>query len=293
MLNFYTRHKPWTVERLYLYSKTYLAYTFFLNSAFNLRFLITGVPKCGTSWVANIMSSVPGVHVEPEGTKAKNELIRLLLRNADFAPEDREVRRCLRQFKRMVVKKACLSGKNIIGDKTPAVLPESVEYAFPEARVLFLYRDGRDFIVSDAFHNLRMGRISDNVNKEQFWEDAIRRRSLYWSSLVLDVLPRYRDKLAEKLIEIRYEDLIDPAIGKGKVAEIFGHIGLPLQFLESAWEDNQFERLSGGRVRGEEDLKDFFRKGIAGDWKNHFTKKNHETFLELAGEGLQALNYEI
>jgi len=47
-----------------------------------------------------------------------------------------------------------------------------------------------------------------------------------------------------------------------------------------------------GRKQGEEDRSSFIRKGIAGDWKNHFTPETARVFNELAGDMLIKLGYE-
>ncbi len=52
-----------------------------------------------------------------------------------------------------------------------------------------------------------------------------------------------------------------------------------------------FERLSGGRKRGRE-AASFYRKGIAGDWKNVFTEQNKQEFKAAAGDLLIELGYE-
>ena len=53
-----------------------------------------------------------------------------------------------------------------------------------------------------------------------------------------------------------------------------------------------FEKLSRGRTRGEEDATSFFRKGVAGDWKNTFTEGDKSIFKEAAGDLLVRLGYE-
>jgi Sulfotransferase domain len=52
-----------------------------------------------------------------------------------------------------------------------------------------------------------------------------------------------------------------------------------------------FEKLSGGRQRGQE-ATSFYRKGIAGDWKNVFTEQNKREFKAAAGDLLIRLGYE-
>ncbi len=46
------------------------------------------------------------------------------------------------------------------------------------------------------------------------------------------------------------------------------------------------------RKQGVEDPKSFLRKGIAGDWKNKFTKKSAKIFDYYAGDILISLGYE-
>jgi hypothetical protein len=57
-------------------------------------------------------------------------------------------------------------------------------------------------------------------------------------------------------------------------------------------ENASFENLSGGRQRGEEDHSSFFRKGIAGDWRNVFTEKDKRVYKEAVGDLIVKLGYE-
>lgn len=52
-----------------------------------------------------------------------------------------------------------------------------------------------------------------------------------------------------------------------------------------------FEKLSG-RHQGEEKKSSFLRKGIAGDWKNHFSWESKTIFHKYAGDKLVLLGYE-
>ena len=54
---------------------------------------------------------------------------------------------------------------------------------------------------------------------------------------------------------------------------------------------NAFSVVSGGRSPGEADAKSFLRKGIAGDWKNHFDAECDALYREVAGEALDAAGY--
>src|SRR3546814_13139424 len=55
---------------------------------------------------------------------------------------------------------------------------------------------------------------------------------------------------------------------------------------------NAFAVASGGRQPGEADPQSFLRKGIAGDWKNHFDAECNRLYCDVAGESLSAAGYE-
>jgi sulfotransferase family protein len=55
---------------------------------------------------------------------------------------------------------------------------------------------------------------------------------------------------------------------------------------------NRFERMSGGRLSGNEDISSHQRKGISGDWRNYFTDKVTEYFKSSYGKLLIDSGYE-
>lgn len=52
-----------------------------------------------------------------------------------------------------------------------------------------------------------------------------------------------------------------------------------------------FERVSG-RTPGQEDQREFIRKGIIGDWRNYISDDNKQRFKKIAGRFLIDLGYE-
>ncbi|WP_434972483.1 sulfotransferase domain-containing protein [Longibacter sp.] len=67
---------------------------------------------------------------------------------------------------------------------------------------------------------------------------------------------------------------------------------LPIETLQTILEEKSFERLSGGREKGEEDVTSHFRKGVPGDWKNHFTDEHVSAFKDRYNDLLLKLGYE-
>jgi len=60
--------------------------------------------------------------------------------------------------------------------------------------------------------------------------------------------------------------------------------------VDQAYDHFSFEKMSGGRKPGSEDKGSFFRKGVSGDWQNHFSPEEVALFtrsLELYKSSIQ------
>jgi len=90
---------------------------------------------------------------------------------------------------------------------------------------------------------------------------------------------------------VRYEDMI--ADEHAAFERIFTHceIDVPEDRRREIVEAHSFERMSG-RKRGQEDASKHHRKGIAGDWRNHFTPEIKNVFKERLGDALVSAGYE-
>jgi hypothetical protein len=56
--------------------------------------------------------------------------------------------------------------------------------------------------------------------------------------------------------------------------------------------DHRFAKKAGGRKAGRENVNSHYRKGLAGDWMNHFTPVHARHFQEQFGDVLQRMGYE-
>jgi hypothetical protein len=98
---------------------------------------------------------------------------------------------------------------------------------------------------------------------------------------------------------VKYEDLSTNTLAE--MGRVFRFLGLHQdeRLISSIINRNRFERLTmgkkfwtSGRQPGQEDTESHFRKGVIGDWKNHFEQTHVQRFKEIAGEALVRLGYE-
>jgi hypothetical protein len=92
---------------------------------------------------------------------------------------------------------------------------------------------------------------------------------------------------------LRYEDLLTNDLTLLESA-LLDHCRLPVtrEKLREAVLAARFEVLTGGRARGHEDLTAHERKGVSGDWRNHFTSRVKRAFKARYGGLLVASGYE-
>lgn len=67
---------------------------------------------------------------------------------------------------------------------------------------------------------------------------------------------------------------------------------IPLARARQITAQRGFSKLTGGRPLGEEDVKNHLRRGVAGDWKNHFDETHKEYFKSHFNDVLVKLRYE-
>ncbi|MBW1699175.1 MAG: sulfotransferase domain-containing protein [Deltaproteobacteria bacterium] len=140
-------------------------------------------------------------------------------------------------------------------------------------KAVFLYRDPRDIQVSNAYY----------WNKEfSFNLNAVVQRTkqiLEWKKL-------------NNVYLLRYEDLVNDMVGSLDNLQKFLKIATPRSTLKKIAEVNSFRYLSVGRSPGESDNTHHYRKGIVGDWKNHYTEEHKEAVKATCGRKLIEIGYE-
>lgn len=156
-----------------------------------------------------------------------------------------------------------------------------------------LIRDVRDLAVSWAYYvankrDCRYHRQAAPLNIDQRLRFYIEHVAPKW----IDWAMGWREALHPQLgLMIRYEDMLEDCFGV--MRRVFAHykVGLTDERVRAIVEKHRFERVTGRRP-GEADPKAFNRKGVAGDWRNHFRREHITAMKRVAGEALIALGYE-
>jgi hypothetical protein len=91
---------------------------------------------------------------------------------------------------------------------------------------------------------------------------------------------------------LRYEDILKNTLEVMTRVAKHLHLNSSYETVSAMVEKHSFQQLSGGRKQGQESTDSFFRKGKAGDWRNHFTPALKAMYKKSVGDFLIEFGYE-
>lgn len=177
------------------------------------------------------------------------------------------------------------------------------------ASTIFIYRDLRDVAVSQAFHVLNENDdLVAHPDKKLYMDmdsfDDVLRAVIVGVTAedeteypgVVDRWEHYAGWLdCDWVCKIKFEDLVEDthAVAKKmlrhglqRTSSIFG--------LKPTINEENFSTVADWMVTAgnKKEKSPTFRKGVTGDWRNHFTDEHRELFRETGGDGwLEKLGY--
>lgn len=263
-------------------------------------FFIRGYAKSGTNWLCNLLNLHPEISCKGEfhlpalftGLKEmqKSKWSLLNQHNPDF------LETAFYQMIKEVIVKTC-DYAPVCGDRTPQSIRASY---MPNVKHLYVSRDGRDVIVSWAYHAFNRELVSRPAMKEKLklfkanpnyfeenkqellsTESYVRGFSKRWNDQVVDdfKMMHAADKKENQLdyYWVRYEDLQKNTDAIRK--KIYTYLGVKPRLAKP---------LGEGTTAGFKNVnnRSFFRKGIAGGWKEYFTEEQLNWFMEEASEAM-------
>jgi sulfotransferase family protein len=212
---------------------------------------------------------------------------------------------------------AAREGKSIVGDKSPSSTihgqaVRDMHSLYPDAKLVYIIRDGRDVLISERFRNLveeskflkaEDKHIIEELRQDQtpftngtrsiFTESVIRRVAKGWIMNVQETEEEGKGLFGDHYCSLRYEDLLEhPFEELTRLWEFLGvkEITPSLEGkIKAEMESNPDEEWQAKR---NEEIASFLPKGHAGNWERLFTARDKSLFKEVAGEMLVKWKYE-
>jgi hypothetical protein len=275
-------------------------------------FFVGGLPKSGSTWLQIMLHAHPEVSCSGEGhfltylaprlgeaMKKYNSYVEyknhVVLQDLAPFPQCQD-----RQFKFMLVSMILLllaaSGKardvRVVGEKTPDKLdrlPLLIDL-FPSAKLIHALRDPRDCAISAWFHNHRL-----NAKDAQAKYPTLNAFVAHCARAWMDVVRRWEHVAAVAppghCAMVRYEDLVaQPHAELSRLFEFLGVSTAPAT-VDACVKAGAFARLTGGRPPGVEDRGALLRRGVPGDWRNHFADADDLACRAIAGGAMARYGY--
>jgi len=204
----------------------------------------------------------------------------------------------------------------LVGDKSPNSLLDGeavhrLVKVYPDARLIFIVRDGRDALISHRFQAFIDNpqslskedlRIRDNFSQEPeqfytgqrslFTEKSLRRGAQGWMRNVTETDLAAKERLADRYHHLRYEDLLDDP--QCEMIDVWRFLGVDTDdpTIKDALDtelalnpDAEWQRKKAGDIAGA------LEKGKSGSWRELLTTRDKEIYWEEAGNALKAWGY--
>lgn len=169
----------------------------------------------------------------------------------------------------------------------------------PNHRVVFICRDVRDAIIS-VYYFIKQGKASGAMHtttkllNNMSEAEGIKQVMIMYMKYRMPYLVHLFNEKSKKIIKIRYEGLILDHIGCIQRLAKRLEYKLKPHKLKLILQETSFKKLSKGRIPGKEDRNHHYRKGIIGDWKNHFNDNHLKIFDQMGGNDLlKDLGYPV
>lgn len=267
-------------------------------------FLTSGLFKSGTTWFGALLNAHPGLYCGSTELHPFSRQVTELYtsRRIDELPEEERktwsailLNNRKASLLEQILENADNPHAKRLGARGPVVNIRALLFAFPKVRVPIIIRDPRDVAVSAAhFHGryYKQGweRFFRNEERTILNPDFVKGWAWQAQDYYRHVL-EFTEKYRHNVIYIRYEDLLESPLRV--MCEVYKFLGVSWEetLVQQCIDNCSFEKMSGGRKRGEEDQSSFFRKGTSGDWENYFDKDCVELCKKEVGEVMEKLDY--
>lgn len=214
-------------------------------------------------------------------------------------------------------REAVREGKMIVGDKSPSSTihgqaVRDLHAIYPDAKLVYLVRDGRDVMISERFRNFveesrfltsEDRRILAELRREKtpfmngsrsiFTGSFMRRVAEGWVSNLSEIEGEGKRLFRKRYMAFRYEDLLSDPFKE--MTCLWNFLGVK-KINKALKKDIQAEMASNPDEEWQEkrngDIASFLPKGHAGNWQRLFTAQDKAVYKEVAGEMLVKWNYE-
>ncbi|XP_041648833.1 sulfotransferase 2B1-like [Cheilinus undulatus] len=237
------------------------------------------------------------------GTIWMQEILPLLLNGGDMTPIqtipnwDRAPWLAKKRLEQIVDKLA--SPRALVSHLPYHLMPPSLHSS--KAKVIYVMRNPKDALVSSYFYHQMAGFLPDPGTFDEFITKFLEGRVMFgkWT----DHVKSWRQtELGDRIMYITYEEMVQdlPAalrrmsdfLGRDLSEETIKKISEHCSF-QSMKQNNMSNFSLVPKVYMDQDKSPFFRKGVVGDWRNHFNSEQEARFTSVIKKELEKESFTL
>uniref|UniRef100_A0A668T4B3 Sulfotransferase n=1 Tax=Oreochromis aureus TaxID=47969 RepID=A0A668T4B3_OREAU len=240
-------------------------------------------PKSGTIWMQEILPLVlNGGDLTPIHT----------IPNWERVPWLEE-----KQLARVVDKLA--SPRALVSHLPYSLMPPS--FCTSKAKVIYVMRNPKDIMVSSYYFHQMAGCLEDPGTFEEFMDKFLEGKVMFgkWT----DHVKSWRNsELGDRIMYITYEEMVEDLPASLRHISDFLGCNLTEEVIQKIAEHCSFKSMQNNNMSNfslmpkvcmDSDKSPFLRKGIAGDWKNHFSSEQLARFTSVISKELEGESFPL
>ncbi|XP_036414715.1 sulfotransferase family 2, cytosolic sulfotransferase 3 isoform X2 [Colossoma macropomum] len=225
------------------------------------------------------------------GTTWMQEIVPLLLNGGDFTPVESipnwDRVPWLEETRAVLVMDKLRAPRTMVSHMLYHLMPST--FSSSKAKVIYIARNPKDVLVSSFYFHQMASFLDDPGTFEEFMDKFLAGQVLFgkWT----DHVKSWRNTdLGDRILYITYEELIQDL--RGALERMLRFLGRQMseEALDRVTEHCLFKNMKNNNMSNyslvPQEVMDssksaFLRKGIAGDWKNHFSPELEAKFNEV------------
>ena len=159
------------------------------------------------------------------------------------------------------------------------------------AKYIYIARNPKDVAVSYYYHMHMFNPLKYSGTWDEFYQ-LYKSGKVYFGDWFDHVLEWWKHRDAENILFLKYEDMKKDHCGMVKKMAQFMGYNLEEEVIDTIVEKSTFQSMKGNPAIDPDKIKmpvpvikpdaqPFLRKGIVGDWKNHFTPEQNAEYDEI------------
>ena len=252
---------------------------------------VVTLPKTGTTWMTHIVSAIKNLKTP---VKSSNKWYFLEfegfgLDKGEFEEKSKQPAKADDEYDQSVSYTECISASSPRNVKTHLPISMLPPKLLDKCKVIYVARNPQDTCVSFYYHEKAFGPY--NGDFQSFFKLFVNNQ-LYYTPYWTHLKEAFGVKEHPNLLFIFYEDMKSDFKGSlHKIAEFLGHnlSSSEVEMLADTLSIRSMKKNAKDKV-----LKDvILRKGIVGDWKNHFTDDMIEDMKHFTTKGAEGCKVDF